>query len=343
MIKSAIDKVVNGEHLSEIDAQMAMDAIMSGQSTEAQIGAFITALRLKGETVDEITGFARAMRDKATKVSTIHPVVIDTCGTGGDGAHTFNISTTAAFVIAGTGMPVAKHGNRSVSSKSGSADVLEALGVNLNLNPEQVGMCIDDIGIGFLYAPALHGAMKYAIGPRKEIGIRTVFNILGPLTNPANAQVQILGVYDPGLTEIMAEVLAKLGTERAFVVHGHGGIDELSLAGPSKVSYINNGSLETYYLDPAEFGFERVGIEALKGGNGTDNAKITLDILRGTKSVARNIVVFNSALGLVAGQKVQNMSEGIAMAEKSIDSGAAMGKLEALIKLTNELSAEKLQ
>lgn len=341
MIKQAINKVVNGEHLSESEAQVAMNAIMSGNSTEAQIAAFITAMRLKGETVDEITGFARVMREKATKVKHKHPLVIDTCGTGGDGSNTFNISTTSAFVIAGAGMPVAKHGNRSVSSKCGCADVLEAMGVNIGLTPEQVGQCIDDIGIGFLFAPALHGAMKYAIGPRREIGIRTVFNILGPLTNPAGAEAQVLGVYDPGLTEVMAEVLAKLGTKRAFVVHGHGSLDEVSLTGPSKVSYINNGNLETYYFDPAEYGFAKVSIDAIKGGDAAQNAVITENVLKGEKGAPRDIVLLNSALGLVAGEKAEDIREGIALAEKSIDSGAAMERLQVLIKLSNDLGRGK--
>lgn len=342
MIRNAINKVVEGENLNENEAREAMDAIMSGSSTDAQIAALITALRLKGETVDEITGFAKSMRNKATKVKTIHPTVIDTCGTGGDRAFTFNISTTSAFVIAAAGIPVAKHGNRSVSSKSGSADVLEALGVNLNITPEQAGICIDEIGIGFLYAPALQGAMKYAIGPRKEIGIRTVFNILGPLTNPAEAQIQVLGVYDPGLTEIMAEVLTKLGTLRAFVVHGHGRLDEVSLAGPTKVSYINEGNLESYYLDPAEYGFQQAGLDALRGGDATFNANITKNVLAGERGPHRDVVLLNSALGLVAGLKAENIREGIEISERCIDSGAAMGKLESLVNLTQRMAKENL-
>lgn len=342
MIRTAINKVIQGENLSEDEAREAMDAIMSGNSTDAQIAAFITALRLKGETVDEITGFAKSMRNKATKVETIHPMVIDTCGTGGDGANTFNISTTSAFVIAGAGMPVAKHGNRSVSSKSGSADVLEALGVNLNLTPEQVGKCIDEIGIGFLFAPVLHGAMKYAIGPRREIGIRTVFNILGPLTNPAEAQVQVLGVYDPGLTEIMAEVLTKLGTLRAFVVHGHGCLDEVSLGGPTKVSFINEGNLESYYLDPSEYGFQQAGTDALRGGDANQNAVITKNVLAGEKGPHRDVVVLSSAMGLVAGLKAEDLREGIEISERSIDSGAALGKLETLVNLTQRMAQVNL-
>lgn len=336
MLRRAIDKVVAGEHLTEEEAHSLMEEIMSGRATDAQIAALITALRIKGETVDEITGFARVMRQKATRVPSGAPLLLDTCGTGGDGSYTFNISTTVAFVVAGAGVPVAKHGNRSVSSKSGSADVLEALGVNLGLTPEQVGMCIDKVGIGFLFAPALHGAMKYAIGPRREIGIRTVFNILGPLTNPAGAQAQILGVYDPNLTEVMAGVLAKLGTHSAFVVHGDGGLDEVSLSGPAKISEARNGTVRTFYLDPAEYGFQRISTGELQGGDAIQNAEITVRILQGESGPKRDIVVINSALALVAAGKVDNVGEGINLAQKVIDQGLAHDKLKELIRYTNE-------
>jgi len=336
MIKNAIDKVVGGQHLSEDEAAALMDDIMSGKATDAQIGSFITALRIKGETVEEITGFARVMRQKATPVNTSHPEVLDTCGTGGDDSHTFNISTTVAFVVAAAGTPVAKHGNRSVSSKSGSADVLEALGININLTPEQVGECIDRVGIGFLFAPALHGAMKYAIGPRREIGIRTVFNILGPLTNPAGAQCQVLGVYDPGLTEVMAGVLANLGTRSAFVVHGAGGLDEVSVLGPTRVSEVRAGEVITYYLDPREYGIEYAEPGALKGGTAEDNAVITRSILAGQKGARRDIVLLNSALALVAAGSVKTIAEGIAKAASAIDSGASAEKLRELAELSQE-------
>lgn len=337
MLKKAIDKVVAGEHLTEDEAHNLMDEIMSGRATDAQIAALITALRIKGETVDEITGFARVMRQKATRVPSEAPLLLDTCGTGGDGSHTFNISTTVAFVVAGAGVPVAKHGNRSVSSKSGSADVLEALGVNLELTPEQVGMCIDKVGIGFLFAPALHGAMKHAIGPRREIGIRTVFNILGPLTNPAGAQAQILGVYDSNLTEVMAGVLAKLGTRSAFVVHGDGGLDEVSLSGPAKISEVKDGIVRTYYLDPAEYGFSRVSISELRGGDAAYNANITRCIFKGEPGPQRDIVVINSALALVAAGKVDSVGEGINLAQNVVEKGLAHDKLTELIKYSNEL------
>jgi len=336
VLREAIDKVVTGKHLTEEEAHNLMEEIMSGRATDAQIAALITAMRIKGETVDEITGFARVMRQKATRVPTAAPLLLDTCGTGGDGAHTFNISTTVAFVVAGAGVPVAKHGNRSVSSKSGSADVLEALGVNLELTPEQVGMCIDNVGIGFLFAPALHGAMKYAIGPRREIGIRTVFNILGPLTNPAGAQAQILGVYDPNLTEVMAGVLAKLGVQSAFVVHGDGGLDEVSLSGPAKISEVKNGAVHTYYLDPAEHGFARIPASELRGGDAADNAEITRSILQGAPGPQREIVVINSALALMAAGKVGNVGEGIILAQNVITQGLAHDKLTELISCSNE-------
>ncbi|MDA8233526.1 MAG: anthranilate phosphoribosyltransferase [Clostridia bacterium] len=331
MIKEAIAKVIEQQNLSEEEARGAMEVIMSGQATDAQIAAFITGLRMKGETVEEIAGCARVMRDKATPIVTKHPMVIDTCGTGGDGAHTFNISTTTAFVLAGAGLPVAKHGNRSVSSKSGSADVLEALGVNLNLNPETVSRCLDDIGIGFLFAPALHGAMKYAIGPRREIGVRTIFNILGPLTNPAGAQAQVIGVYNPALTEVLAGVLARLGVKRAFVIHGHGGLDEASLSGPTRVSEVVKGEVRTFEVKPGDLGLASAPLSALVGGTPQENAVITREVLSGRKNSRRNAVVLNSALGLVAGEQAEDLSEGIAIATRIIDSGAALAKLEQLI------------
>ncbi len=336
MMKNAINKVVGGEHLTEEEAVSLMDEIMSGKATDAQIAAFITALRIKGETVDEITGFAKVMRQKATPVKTGHQFLLDTCGTGGDGSHTFNISTTVAFVVSAAGVPVAKHGNRSVSSRSGSADVLEALGTNINLTPEQVGECIDNVGIGFLFAPALHGAMKYAIGPRREIGIRTVFNILGPLTNPAGAQCQILGVYDPNLTEVMAGVLANLGSRSAFVVHGAGGLDEVSVLGPSKISEVKNGKVITYYLDPRKHGFEYAAAEELKGGTAEENAEITRHILGGEKGPRREIVLLNAAVALMAAGSAATIEEGVAKSAAVIDSGAAGRKIDELAGYTRK-------
>lgn len=342
MIKDFLGKVVSGAHLTEEEAAGLMDEIMSGKATDAQIAALITALRIKGETVDEITGFARVMRQKATPVTTVHDTLLDTCGTGGDGSHTFNISTTVAFVVAAAGVPVAKHGNRSVSSRCGSADVLEALGVNINLTPEQVGECIDKAGIGFLFAPVLHGAMKYAIGPRREIGIRTVFNILGPLTNPAGAQYQILGVYDPALTEVMASVLAKLGTQSAFVVHGAGGLDEVSTMGETRVSEVRNGEVVTYSIDPKDYGIEYADFEQLKGGTAEENAIITKSIFSGETGPKREVVLLNAAVALVAAGVAQNVQDGINKAAAVIDSGAAARKLNQMIEFSrNFISAEE--
>src|SRR3990172_4354866 len=280
MITDAIKKVVEGQDLSRAEAAAAMNDIMTGEATDAQISALITALRMKGETVDEITGFAEVMRAKALAIKPRAQGVVDTCGTGGDLSHTFNISTTAAFVAAGAGAPVAKHGNRSVSSACGSADLLETLGVKLDIEPDADAEAIDVVGIGFLFAPALHQAMKYAIGPRKEIAVRTVFNILGPLTNPARARFQILGVYHPDLTETMAGVLAGLGTEHALVVHG-GGLDEMTTAGPTRISELKSGQVTTYEIKPEDFGLTRVDGADLKGGSVEINLSITRGVLSG--------------------------------------------------------------
>ena len=270
MIKEAIAKIVEGGNLSEREMVAVMDEIMGGNSTPAQIASFMTALRLKGETVEEITGAARVMRQRATRIDARSPVVVDTCGTGGDGRGTFNISTTSAFVVAAAGLTVAKHGNRAVSSGCGSADVLEALGVKIDAGAEIVEECVHQIGIGFLFAPRLHGAMKYALGPRREIGIRTIFNMLGPLTNPAGATSQLIGVYDPKLTEMFAGVLRNLETKRAFVVHGSDGLDEATVTGPTRVSELRNGAIHTSNLDPAEFFGEVHSIEELAGGDAPD-------------------------------------------------------------------------
>ncbi|MDT3700064.1 MAG: anthranilate phosphoribosyltransferase [Thermincola sp.] len=338
MFKEAINKVVNGTHLTEEEAVAVMDYIMSGKATDAQIGAFITALRIKGETVDEITGFAKVMREKATRVTTSHSTLIDIVGTGADGSNTFNVSTTVSLMVAAAGVPVAKHGNRSVSSRCGSADVLEALDLNINLTPEQVGACIDNVGIGFLFAPALHGAMKYAIGPRREIGIRTVFNILGPLTNPAGAQHMVVGVYDPNLTEVLAGVLANLGTSTAVVCHGAGGLDEVSNLGPTKISEVKNGKITTYYLDPQKHNFSYSTIDQLRGGTAQENAKITRSILQGEQGPRRDIVLLNTALSLVVAGAAEDVDEGVAKAAAVLDSGAALEKLNELIKYSQRLA-----
>lgn len=336
MIREAIQKVSNRHDLTEQETVATMNEIMSGEATPAQIACFITALRMKGETIDEITGAARVMREKATKIQTKHPFVVDTCGTGGDGAHTFNISTTAALVVAGAGIPVAKHGNRSVSSSSGSADVLKALGVNIEISPEQVGACIDEVGIGFLFAPALNSAMKYAIGPRREIGIRTIFNALGPLTNPAGAQAQVIGVYSADLTEPLANTLKNLGSQRAFVVHGGDGLDEITTTTTTQVSELANGDVKTYTLNPTELGIPTAQPAELVGGTPEENAEITLEVLRGEKGAKRDIVLLNAAAAIVASGKVGDLKDGLVLAAESIDSGKALEKLEGLKAKSNE-------
>ncbi len=337
IIKACIAKLVEKKDLSGEEAKQVMADIMSGRCTPSQIGSFLTALRLKGETVEEIAAFAYVMRDKAIKIPvTGSENLIDTCGTGGDAKGTFNISTITAFVAAAAGAKVAKHGNRAASSKCGSADVLEQLGVNLDITPEKAGECIEKIGIGFLFAPKLHAAMKHAIGPRKEIGIRTVFNILGPLTNPAGAAHQLLGVYDSSLTETMASVLRALGCKRALVVHGDDGLDEITTTARTKVSELKDGNVSSYYIDPADMGMESAAIEDLEGGTPEDNAKIALSILKGEKGHKRDIVIINSAAALYVAGIADTIKEGIEKASAIIDSGKALEKLNQLKKMTNE-------
>ena len=335
MIREAIAGIVRGEDLREAEMMAVMTEVMEGAATPAQIAAFMTALRIKGETVEEVTGAARIMRQKATRVDARASVVVDTCGTGGDGRNTFNISTTAAFVVAAAGLTVAKHGNRAVSSGCGSADVLEALGVRIDAAPEIVEECLQQIGIGFLFAPRLHGAMKYAIGPRREIGIRTIFNMLGPLTNPAGATAQLIGVYDPKLTEMFAGVLRNLGTKRAFVVHGADGLDEATVTAETRVSELKEEMISTYNIDPVDLFGETAPAEGLKGGDAEANARITSAVLGGEPGVRRRIVVLNAALAIVAGGKAETIRDGIASAEACIDSGAARKKLQALIEHSN--------
>jgi len=335
-IRKALALLIEGRSLSAADAEAVMEQIMTGQATPAQIGGLLTALRAKKETAEEITGFARAMRRNAVAVSSHRTPLVDVCGTGGDGSGTFNISTAAAFVIAGAGLAVAKHGNRSVSSKCGSADVLEALGVQLTLAPESVGTCIDEVGIGFLYAPQLHPAMKHAIGPRREMGIRTVFNILGPLTNPAGAHVQVLGVYDAALTEVMAQVLQALGCKAAFVVHGGGGLDELSTIGPNKVTELRDGEIRTFTLDPQSLGLPQATLSDLRGDNAEANAAIIEDILTGTPGPRRDVVLLNASACLVAGNMAPDLAVGLTLAAESIDSGAAKAALDALIAFSRK-------
>ena len=335
MIQEAIQKLVGGRGLTREEARGVMDQIMSGGATDAQIGAFLVALRCKGESVDEISGCAQAMREKATRVHTSRDPVIDTCGTGGDGSGTFNISTTVAFVAAGAGLCVAKHGNRAMSSRCGSADVLQALGVNIDIGPDKVGKCLDEAGIGFLFAPMLHGAMKHAIGPRREIGARTVFNALGPLTNPAGARRQLIGVYDGDLTEKLAGVLHELGSERAFVVHGSDGLDEITLTGMTRVAELNAGSIETYEISPGDFGFDEAGVEELKGGNAEENAGILLEVLDGGKGSRSNVVLMNAAAAIAAGGLASSLEEGVERARSAISSGRAREALEKLKGVSN--------
>lgn len=337
-LKSAIGAVINGQDLTLAEAEAAMDVIMTGAATPAQIGSYLTALRMKGETVEEIAGSARSMRAHVVPVSVslngANDVLVDTCGTGGDGKHTFNISTTAAFVVAGAGVKVAKHGNRAASSKCGSADVLLALGGNLDLAPEQVSECIQAVGIGFLYAVNHHPAMRFAIGPRRELGQRTIFNVLGPLTNPAGATHQLIGVYDGALTEPMAQVLATLGSRAAYVVHGADGLDELSTTGANRVSHLRQGQVTTEVFDPADWGLRRTLLEDMAGGTPEENARITRDILSGRdQGPRRDVVVLNAAAVL----SVENgdWAAGLARARESIDSGAALRTLEVWIEKTN--------
>ncbi|HVO42076.1 MAG TPA: anthranilate phosphoribosyltransferase, partial [Aggregatilineales bacterium] len=327
--------------LSVAEAEAAMDEIMAGTATPAQIGGYLMGLRLKGETIDEITGSALAMRRAGHKPSVHTPDLIDTCGTGGDGAGTFNISTTVAFVVAGAGLHVAKHGNRSISSKSGSADVLGALGVKIDMTPDQVGECIDDVGIGFMFAPAFHPSMKHAAGPRRELAVRTIFNVLGPLANPAGARRQLMGVYSPELVEPLANVLALLGSESAFVVHGHGGLDELTTTGPNRVSELRDGQVKSYILKPEALGFKRAQQAELLGGDPVQNAALTRGILDGTiRDSRRDVVLLNAGAALVVGGLAADLNGGIELAARSIDSGAALSKLDGLVAYSQK--AEKV-
>jgi anthranilate phosphoribosyltransferase len=339
MIREAIARVVEGQHLTMEEMTLTMEEITSGQATPAQIASLITALRLKGETVEEITAAARVMRDKAVPIKVARgpdaPVLVDTCGTGGDQIHTFNISTATAFVVAGAGVRVAKHGNRSVSSSCGSADVCEALGINLDLSPEEVARSVDEHGIGFLFAPALHGTMKHAIGPRREIGIRTIFNILGPLTNPAGAEVQILGVFRKDLPGVMAEVLGKLGCRRALVVHGEDGMDEITTTGSSHVAEWHDGRVRQYKVHPEDFGIPVGTIDEIRGGNAEENARIILELFEGKKGGKRDIVLLNAGAALHAAGSADTIEKGIELARQAIDEGKAMEKLQAMIRHSN--------
>ena len=335
MIKDVIAKLVDRQHLTEAEAEAAMLEIMDGQATSAQIAAYLTALRMKGETVDEITGSARAMRAKAVRIRPADPLVVDTCGTGGDGGTTFNVSTTVAFVVAGAGITVAKHGNRAVSSRSGSADVLKCLGVRIDLPPERVEECVNEIGIGFLFAPVFHGAMKHVAGPRQEIGVRTIFNLLGPLTNPAGASIQIVGVYEESLCDLMANVLMRLGVRHCYVVHGMDGLDEITLTDRTRICEGKAGRLTSYVVEPRDFGFQRARPKDLTGGDAEENARIVRDVLSGREGPRLQLVQLNAAPALVACGRAATLQDGVALAQTIVRSGAAMDKLERLIKWTN--------
>ncbi|HSW38987.1 MAG TPA: anthranilate phosphoribosyltransferase, partial [Acidobacteriota bacterium] len=331
-ITEGIKKVVEGRHLSRSEAESLMNEIMGGRATDAQIASFLTALRMKRETVEELIGFAGVIREKASPVrpkmgvdaacsGTDREMLVDTCGTGGDATGTFNISTATAFVVAGAGVRVAKHGNRSVSSLCGSADVVEALGICIDLTADAVARCIDEAGIGFLYAPLLHEAMRYVAIARREMKIRTVFNLLGPICNPAAATAQVIGVYDEDLTDIMAQVLCELGAGHALVVHGADGLDEISISGESKISEVREGAVRTYHVAPEDFGIQRVHITAIQGGDAAANADIIREIFSGCEGPRRDVVLLNAAAGLLVGGKAGTIGEGIRLAQESIDSG----------------------
>ncbi len=332
MLQDAIKKIVINKDLSENEAYDAMNEIMHGQGTDSQIGAFLVGLRMKGEKIEEITGCARAMRDNAVPVRLKSNFVIDTCGTGGDGGKTFNISTAVAIIAAAAGVKVAKHGNKAVSSKSGSADVLAELGFNIELESDKAAKCIDEKGMAFLFAPKYHHAMKNVAGTRKNLGIRTIFNILGPLTNPGFVKGQILGVYNKNLTNTLANVLLNLGCEKAMVVCGEDGLDEITTTTFTYVSEIRNGKVLDYKLDPEEFGMKLAQPIEIRGGSAKENAGIIIDIFKGLKGAKRDVVVFNSAAALYVGNACKDIKEGIKISEEIIDSGRALEKLEELIK-----------
>lgn len=335
-MKSAIKAVVEGNDLSTEEAKRVMNLMLSGEATQAQLGAFLTGLRMKGETLDEIIGCAMVLREKAEHISPKIEHYVDLVGTGGDCTYSFNISTTASFVVAGAGLPVAKHGNRSISSKSGSADVLEALGVNIMLEPSKVEKAVEEIGIGFMFAQTFHKSMKHVGQARSDMGIRSIFNILGPLSNPSGAKHQVIGVFNPDLTEVFAQAMRIMGIESAMVMNAKDGMDELSTASETIVSEIKDGKVVNYIITPEQFGFKRTILECLQGGDATLNANIALDILSGTKGYRRDIVLLNAGATLYVGKKAATIEEGIEMAEAAIDTGKAMKKLEELIAFTNQ-------
>ncbi len=337
MFTENLARIIAGKDLTEEETASMIEAIFSGGVTDAQIGAFMAALATKGETFAELAGAARAMRRRATRIQATAPVVVDTCGTGGDAAGTFNISTTCAFVVAACGVTVAKHGNRSVSSRCGSADLLEALGVVIDADPEITEEALDEIGIGFLFAPRYHGAMRHAMRARKEVGLRSIFNMLGPLTNPAGANCQLLGVFASRLTEMFAQALHLLGTRHAFVVHGHEGLDEISVCAPTRVSELRDGQVRTYDISPEQFFGGRADARDLRGGTAEQNAAITRSILDGSRrGAARDVVLINAAAALVAAGKTADLAEGIRLAAAAVDDGKATEKLDRLIQYTKD-------
>jgi len=347
MITDALHRIANHcQSLSRDEARAVMSEVLTGQCTDAQIAALLVALHMKGETVEEIVGFAEAIRAAAAPLNvaedstidvsgTEREALVDTCGTGGDASGTFNISTATALVAAGAGVRVAKHGNRSVTSKCGSADVIEALGVNIILPPARVAECLKEVGIAFLFAPALHSAMKYVQPARRELRLRTVFNLLGPLTNPAHASAQVVGVYSDDLVEKLAEALSMLGLRRALVVHGSDGLDEITITGATRVAEVRDGQVRTYEITPEEFGFPRAPIESISGGDAAGNAAIIREVLAGQKSARRDVVLLNASAALVASGRADHLRDAIALAARSIDSGTAAAKLEALVRFTH--------
>lgn len=336
MFRDYLNQIIQCKDLSESQMADMMNIVLTGEATDSQIGAMMAALATKGETFEELAGAAKAMRQNARRIQAVGSPVVDTCGTGGDGAQTFNISTTTAFVVAGAGLTVAKHGNRSVSSKCGSADVLESLGIKLDTPPEIVEEAIGEVGIGFMFAPLYHSAMKYAIKPRQELGIRSIFNMLGPLTNPASAGCQLLGVFAPQLTEMFAQALKLLGGQSAMVVHGHDGLDEISVCAPTRVSELKDGMVRTYDIDPEQYFGGLAQPEEMIGGNAEDNAAIVRDILTGKTGPKRNVVLINAGAALMAAGKANDLKTGIDMAAAAVDEGKATDKLEGLIAYTQD-------
>jgi anthranilate phosphoribosyltransferase len=330
MLKQTISKIIAKENLTEEEAYTFMNGIMKGEVTQSQIGGFLVGLRMKGETIEEITGCARAMRDNAKPLNLISRYAIDTCGTGGDGGKTFNISSASAIIAAAGGVKVAKHGNRAVSSRSGSADVLTELGIDINVEPEEAAKLIEEKGMAFLFAQTYHSAMKNAAAPRRELGTRTIFNILGPLTNPAFTKGQVLGIFSKDLTNPVAQVLGKLGAERALVVHGEDGLDEITTTGFTYVSELKDGTVTDYKIYPEDFGIKMATAEDISGGTAKDNANIIMNILTGAKGTQRDIVVLNTAAALYVGKVCESIKAGVVLAEELIDSGKALSKLQEL-------------